>query len=248
MKPVKLGFFLPLIFKQIFLFSLFTCGAVANAKLLQYRQSCDTQCSSLESVIGCSNSSCLCPILNSAGSTTISSCATCLETITEVSMLASFLPLLGQACSTCSTPCSTLLTEILVQIPSCLTSVSSCACAIIKTLNPADIASCTTCVQAVDPTDLSGLMGFESQCNITISSNTSSQTTSSSAQSMTVALSTLSATGSATPKPSGGVGGGQSSASSTVAVSTSNAPHSLSTLYGLSFVWMMVLVVSWSLI
>ena len=221
---------------QTCLFALFMSAILVNGHALHERQSCDSQCSSLESVVSCSNSSCLCPILNAASSTTINSCTTCLEGIPEVSMFASYLPLLGQVCTTCATPCSSLLTEILVQVPSCLTNPTTCVCTIIKSLEPQAISNCTTCLQTFDPTDLSGVLSLERQCNVSIPSTSSM---SSQPQSPSSASPAVSATASTSPTQSGTEATGTQPSSSTTVVTVATSGSQNSGVDMSKYIWMM---------
>jgi len=140
-------------------------------------------------------------------------------------MFANYLPLLGQVCTTCATPCSSLLTEILVQVPLCLTNPTTCVCTIIKSLEPQAISTCTTCLQTFDPTDLSGLLALESQCNITIPSTAPSQSsTSSQPQSLSSLPTAVSVTGA--PATVSGTGTQSSSTTTVLTVATSGAHKS----------------------
>ena len=131
-------------------------------------KNCESECSSLEGALSCSTTECVCPILNQASSSAIQTCANCLEKSSGLAMYAEFLPLLGDVCSTCETQCSALLNAIITQVPSCSGTPISCACSIIGSLSPADIASCTCCIQTFDPTDVSGVLSLENQCGVTL--------------------------------------------------------------------------------
>src|SRR5215471_3976049 len=153
-------------------------------KSIEKRQNegCDAQCSPLEPALACNTAACVCPALNAAGSSAITTCTNCLETVPEFSMYASFLPLLGEVCSMCENPCSSLLTTILVQVPACSGTPLTCACSIIKSVGVAAIQSCASCVQTFDPTDVSGVLLLQNQCNISVSGNSSTTASSTPSQ------------------------------------------------------------------
>ena len=131
-------------------------------------QDCQPECSSLVGVLSCTTSACFCPFLNQAGPSAAQTCATCLETISNLTMYAKFLPLIGQVCGMCEPQCAALLTAIITEGPACLDTPLPCACSIIKSVSLADIASCTCCIQTFDPTDVSGALSLENQCGLNL--------------------------------------------------------------------------------
>lgn len=193
-------------------------GAV---KPIEKRQrDCDVQCSSLEPALACNTSTCVCPVLNAAGSSAITTCTNCLETVPEFSMYASFLPLLGEVCSMCATPCSSLLTAILVQVPSCSGTPLACACSILRSIGSAALQSCTSCVQTFDPSDVSGVLSLENQCHISVSGNSSATTSASTSQFYSSVFSNASQTVTVTP----------TAGSAQVTPATTQPPTSVSTI------------------
>lgn len=166
--------------------------------LVARQQDCTSTCASLEPGLSCTNGTCLCPVLTAAGAQAIQSCASCLSSIPTFGQYATWLPILGDVCSSCETPCADLLDTTIAQIDSCNGTVQDCACGILKGIPSSGLASCNSCIASSDPSASSQIVGFEQQCGVSVSSaaasgSASATASATSATTTTGALSTTSA-------------------------------------------------------
>ena len=133
-------------------------------------ESCLAPCSSIDSALLCTTGSCVCPILNSAGSSAVVTCANCLEGVDPP--YANELALLANVCSKCSDQCAGVLTGIIQTASSCTTT--ACECSLFSQVGAASIETCASCVQSFDPTDASTLLDTEQACGIGVASSPAS--------------------------------------------------------------------------
>ena len=119
---------------------------------------CTNQCAPIMAATQCPTSQCLCPILNSAGSTAINACVNCI-TLTEP-QLANNIEIVASLCAKCENQCSSALTAF---IP-CISS--QCTCTVFVTLDETTITSCSNCFQSFDPTLAQSLIEFAQSCGV----------------------------------------------------------------------------------
>jgi hypothetical protein len=134
---------------------------------------CTDQCCAVEPALACNTTECACPILNSAGSTGVTACVNCLQTVSPLT--ASNITLFANVCSMCESQCSTSLTAY-IQTLSCNTT--ACECSLYLRVGSTALTTCATCVQTFNPTDADGLLAFAQACgvNVTVPSASASQT------------------------------------------------------------------------
>ena len=139
---------------------------------------CTTQCASMERVLACSTASCVCPIVNAAGSAAATVCASCLKT-SAPSFASIVVTLVDGICSKCESQCSATLTAY-IQSQSC--NSTTCACSLFSSVGLPAITACANCVQSFNPLPALGVLQFVEQCGIgTANASISSISASSSA-------------------------------------------------------------------
>jgi hypothetical protein len=139
-------------------------------------ENCLAPCGPALPALECNTTACACSTFSSAGSTSLSSCESCL---TGASTQYGAIFQLGiDVCFKCQNQCSPILTLFLQTLASMGGAAASCdtqcACSAAASITPAELSACTTCLQSVNQSDITVINQLEQQCqSVTLSSSAS---------------------------------------------------------------------------
>lgn len=138
-------------------------------------QNCLAPCGPALPALECNTTACACSTFSSAGSTSLSSCESCL---TGASTQFGAIFQLGiDVCFKCQNQCSSILTLFLQTLASLGGAAASCdtqcACSAAASIPPAELSTCTTCLQAVNQSDITVINQLEQQCQSVTSASIS---------------------------------------------------------------------------
>lgn len=122
---------------------------------------CVTECNTISGVLECSDAACVCPILNAASSSTVSTCQNCLSS--NGYSVANLIPLAVLVCSSCPSQCASILTGI-IQTQQCTTL--ECECQVLLSGGASVFESCATCLEPYNPGYSSVVMQLGQQCGV----------------------------------------------------------------------------------
>jgi len=127
---------------------------------------CITQCDTISGVLECSDAACVCPILNAASPSIVSTCQNCL--IANGYSYANLIPLAVLVCSSCPGQCGSILTGV-IQTQQCTTL--ECECEVLSSGGASVFESCANCLESYNPGDSSDVVQIGQQCGVLSSSS-----------------------------------------------------------------------------
>jgi hypothetical protein len=135
-------------------------GPELATSIQKWQEQCLTQCFSISNALYCQDASCVCPILDAASASVVSTCEDCLNSY-GYSDYSSLISLAYQVCTMCYDQCAFILTAA-IETESCTTL--ACFCPVLQPGGANDLESCANCIHSFNSQEASILESFATGC------------------------------------------------------------------------------------